>query len=176
MITSTHFLRRIAIPLKDNLFSPHHSDQYTQFNQCDHLKTVDLVGVERIHKTISSLLLESWKDEMNQEIDRINQVLPNTPPREKADAIRLWITSVINRMAHFKAEHNALLRDDMTQLELALWKAKLDEDNESERDTLGGKGAKEAKIDVQSARKELRIISGADIIITNVLPFLRVLE
>jgi len=168
-------LQRIAIPLKDDLFPLHTLLQrYSQFDHCENLTTVDLVG--GIHKTISSLLLESWRNEMNQEIDRINQVLPNTPPREKADAIRLWITSVINRMAHFKAEHNALLRDDMTQLELALWKAKLDEDNESERDTLGGKGAKEAKIDVQSARKELRIISGADIIIKNVLPFLRVLE
>ena len=53
---------------------------------------------------------------MNQEIDRINQVLPNTPASEKTDdTITLWITSVINRMEHFKAEHNTLLKEaDMT--------------------------------------------------------------
>jgi hypothetical protein len=139
MITSTHFLRRIAIPLKDNLFSPHHSDQYTQFNQCDHLKTVDLVGVEKIHKTISSLLLESWKDEMNQEIDRINQELPNASTYYKfykTDAIKPWIESVIDRMEHYKAEHKRLLKEDMTQLELALWKAKLDEKGEEDNSEL----------------------------------------
>ena len=171
MITSTHFLGRIAIPLKDNLFSPHHSDQYTQFNQCDHLKTVDLVGVERIHKTISSLLLESWKDEMNQEIDRINQVLPKTSRREKTNAIRLWMRSVINRMEHYKAEHYALLKEDMTQLELALWKAKLDDKDDDHADL--EVQAKKAKIDVESMRKERRITSGASIVIKNVLPFLK---
>jgi hypothetical protein len=127
-----------------------------------------------IHKTISSLLLEIWRDEMNVEIDRINQVLPNTPSREKADAIRLWITSVINRMGHYKAEHNTLLKEDMTQLELAVWKAKLDEVVMDH--SLEAQPAKKAKIDTESVRKERRIRSGADIIIKNVLPFLQLLE
>ena len=110
---------------------------------------------------------------MYQEIDRINQVLLNTPHREKADTIRLWISSVINRMEHYKAEHYALLEEAMSLLELALWKAKLDESDDSEWDNLDGKAAKKAKIDVESARKELRVVSGADIIIKNVLPFLK---
>ena len=42
--------------------------------------------VEGIRKTISSLLLERWRDEMNQEINSINQVFPNTPANEKTDA------------------------------------------------------------------------------------------
>jgi len=177
-------LQRIVIPLKHNIFPLHPLFNRPgtirctrlQFDECENLTTVDLVGVGGIHKTISSLLLESWRDKMNQEIDRINQVLPNTPTNDKADAIRRWIRSVINRMEHYKAEHKILLKEDMTQLELAVWKAKLDEDEESQRDTLDGKGAKEAKIDVKSARKELRIIAGADIIIKNVLPFLQLLE
>ena len=108
---------------------------------------------------------------MNQEIDRINQDLPNSPAREKTDAIRLWIESVINRMEHCKVEHQTLLKEDMTQLELALWKAKLDEKEEDYSNLK--MQAKKAKIDVESMRKEKRITSGADIIIKNVSPFLQ---
>jgi hypothetical protein len=172
------YLQRIAIPLKDNMFPLHPiTQQYNQFNQqCLNLTTVDLVGVERIHNTIASLLLESWKDEMNQEINRINQDLPNIPSHEKTNAIRLWIRSVLNRMEHYKAEHYALLKENMTQLELALWKAKLDANaklNEREERDVDGKSAKKAKIDVDTIRREQRITSGADIIIANVLPFLQ---
>jgi len=56
-----------------------------------------------------------------------------------------------------------------TLLELALWKAKLDE-SQDER-PLGN--AKKAKIDVKAARQEQRITSGANIVIKNVLPFLK---
>eukprot|EP00986_Skeletonema_menzelii_P004538 scaffold1553_cov119-Skeletonema_menzelii.AAC.1 len=57
-------LQRIAIPLKDNLFPlDTHEQRYNQFNGCNNLTTVDLVGVEGIHKTISSLLLKNWSDE-----------------------------------------------------------------------------------------------------------------
>ena len=108
---------------------------------------------------------------MNEEIDRINQVLPNTPAREKTDAVQEWIRSFNSRMEHYKAEHYALLKEDMTQLELAVWKAKLDE--REERGIDGKSLAKKAKIDVDTIRKEKRITSGASIIIKNVLPFLQ---
>jgi len=149
-------LRRIAIPLKDNML-----ERYTQFAECRNLTTVDLVGIERIRKTISSLLLKSWRDEMNQEIVRINQVLPNTHPNEMIEEIKQWIRSVINRIEHYKAEHYALLKEDMTQLELAVWKAKLDEKEEDDWMTVRAKKTKK------------RITCGSDIIISNVLPFLQ---
>jgi hypothetical protein len=63
-----------------------------------------------------------------------------------------------------------LLKEATTLLELALWKAKIDE---KERECLGEMKAKKAKIDVQSERRELRITSGASIVIKNVLPFLQ---
>jgi len=165
-------LQRIAIPLKDNMFTITAKEGYTQFNECDNLATVDLVG--GIHKTISSLLLESWKVEMNHEIDRINRRLPNTP--SKTYAIQQWIRSVIRRMEHYKAEHNTLLKEAMTLLELAVWKAKLEEDEEDDSNLKGKE--KKAMIDMKNARKERRITSGADIniIISNVLPFLQLLE
>ena len=163
-------LRRIVIPLKRNLFPLDTDEQrYTQFDNCDNLKRVDLVGAEGIHSTISSLLLESWKDEMNEEIDRINRELPNTHMSEKTNAIRLWISSVIDSLEYYKAEHNRLLKEHMAQLELAIWKAKL---NEKEDNSNQKVSAKRAKIDEESARMEKRITSGADIIIKNVLPYL----
>ena len=71
--------RRIALPLKDNLL---HVDA---FYECDDLSQVALIG--GIHKTISSLLLDSWINEMKDEIDSINQVLPNTDTNDKTWAI-----------------------------------------------------------------------------------------
>jgi hypothetical protein len=67
-----------------------------------------------------------------------------------------------------------LVKEATALLELALWKAKLVEANdETKRDTHDEKAAKKPKMDVESARKELRVISGVDIIIKNVLPFLK---
>ena len=166
-------LERIAIPLKDGLFPYDDTlgQWYDQFHECKNLTAVDIVGAEGLHKTISSLLIESWKDEMNEEINRINQELPDTPSREKTNAIRLWIRSVIDRMDHFKAEHNRMLKEHMVHLELAVWKATIYEkdDDSAQWEQIN----KRAKIDEKSTRKEKRITSGADIIIKNVLPFLK---
>ena len=164
-------LQRITIPLKDNLF-PFDTDEqeYNQFSRCDNLTTIDLVGVESMYKTISSLLMERWRDEMKAEIDRINRELPHTFTGLRTNAIRQWIRSVINTMECYKAEHNRLLKEHMTQLELAIWKAKLDE---TDHDSAMQVQTKKVKIDVECMRKEKRITSGADIIIKNVLPFLK---
>jgi hypothetical protein len=113
-------LRRIAIPLNENLLCNN------AFTECDDLSKVDLVG--GIHKTISSLLLESWRNEMNDEIGRINRDLPTTPADDKTTTIRLWVERVIRRIEHYKAEHYRLLKEFTTLLELALWKAKLYEE------------------------------------------------
>lgn len=148
-------LRRIAIPLRNNLFLMNlETNRCTLFNECHNLTKVDLV--ERIHKMIEALSMETWKAEMNQEIDRINQVLPDTDTNNRADAVRDLLRSVNERMNHFKAEHHMLLKEGTSLLELALWKAELDEKGDSE-----------------SCRQKKRISSGAVIVIENVLPFLR---
>jgi hypothetical protein len=159
-------LRRIAIPLKDGIIA---GDNV--FNWCENLSTVNLGG--GIYKTISSLHLESWRNGMREEIDRINRDLPTTNPSEKTSSIRRWIRSVLQRIEHYKTEHCMLLKEAMTLLELALWKAKLLDEKEAH--FLGGKRAsKRAKIndDDETARTELRITSGASDVITNVLSFL----
>ena len=64
---------------------------------------------------------------MYHEIGCINQVLPSTVTGEKTEAIQNWLESVLDRIEHYKSAHYELLKDYMTQLELALWKSKLHE-------------------------------------------------
>ena len=75
---------------------------------------------------------------------------------------------VLDKMDHYKAEHFRYVKEAATLLELALWKAKLGENE----DKCGEGRTKKAKIDAESARKERRLTCGAEIIIKNVLPFL----
>ncbi len=155
-----HRLRRITLPLKANLLGSY------VFIGCHILSQVDLVG--GIYKTVSSLLLDSWRNEMNEEIDSIDRILPDAPA-DKTATVQQWMETVIERFEHYKSEHYALLKEFTTLLELALWKAKLDEDyHENECKT-----SKKAKIDTKAARQEQRITSGASVVIKNVLPFLK---
>jgi hypothetical protein len=157
-------LRRIAMPLKDNLLDK------GVFDECWNLSQVNLVG--GIHKTISSLLLDSWRNEMNDEIDSINRDLPNITSYQKTGAIQEWMENVLIGLEHYKVEHYVLLKELTTLLELALWKVKLDE-SQDERSVRSDQPAKKAKIDMKASRQEQRITSGASVVIKNVLPFLK---
>jgi hypothetical protein len=146
-------LRRIAIPLKDGIIVGN-----SEFGWCNNLTTVNLVG--GVHKSISSLHMESWRNEMNTEIDRINQVLPTTSSyaNDKTGAIQKWIRSVLQRMDRYKTEHCDLLTEATIPIVLALWKIKLKDTTVSEGD--------------EHQRSECRISCGSNIIIHNVLAFL----
>eukprot|EP00984_Skeletonema_dohrnii_P037834 scaffold40348_cov161-Skeletonema_dohrnii-CCMP3373.AAC.1 len=161
-------LERIAIPLKRDLFEYDDRQRYNQFYGCEQLTKVDLVGGAHT-KAVASLHMESWSTEMIAEIDRINQVLPNTPANNKTEEIRQWMDAVLDKMDHYKAEHYRYVKEGITILELALWKAKL---GEKEDNCVEGR-TKKAKVDTASARKERRITCGADMVIKNVLPFLK---
>jgi hypothetical protein len=155
-------LRRIAIPLKYGLIGDN------AFVYCNDLSRVDALD-GRIHKTISSLHLDSWRNEMEEEIDRINLTLPNIRANDKTQPIRQWITTVLSKMEHYKSEHKILVKEAMTLLELALWKANLREND-------GAAAAQEGVRVTRGQRKRKRndrcITSGASIVIKNVLPFL----
>ena len=114
---------------------------------------------------------------MNWEIQRINHILPGADrydPDAKTELIVQWIQSVIWNIDHYKAEHRALVKEATALLELALWKAKLAGFRvEGDKCSAGGSTETQAKIDVEEVKKEARIISGADIIIKNVLPYLK---
>ncbi len=104
---------------------------------------------------------------MEEVIDRINQLLPTTPANETTEEIRQWMDSVIDRIEQFKAEHHRYVKEAITLLELALWKAKLGEKEENYADGRTTRGRR------KRARKERCITSGAEIVIKNVLPFLQ---
>jgi hypothetical protein len=158
-------LRSIAIPLKDGLIIDDNAffDYVDAFQGCDNLVRVDVIGGS--YESFSSLHLESWKNGMKEEIDRINQTLP-----VRAGAINRWIESVLRRMEHYKVEHKVLMKEAMTLLELALWKANLHEND------IDLEGVRVTRGQVKRARKERCITSGAGIIIKNVLPFLELDE
>jgi hypothetical protein len=170
-------LKRITIPLKDGLFT-----EDDTFQDCENLRQVDLIEGE-VHATIASFDFEEWRDDMNREIDSINQILPNACAGyydeeeeewiagEKARTIRTWIRSVIDKMNHYKAEHQRLLNEAATLLEMAMWKANLD-DNNGGRTMSVREGVRTTRGSVKRARRELCITSGASTVIKNVLPFL----
>ena len=170
-------LERITIPLKDGLIT---SDDI--FQLCGNLRQVDLVEGE-LHENIAALQLEEWRTDMNKEIDSINRILPNLfagegfdhyevewgVPGEKAQAIRTWIRSVLRRIVHYRAEHRRVLSEAATLLELAIWKANLDD---TDGDRIVREGVRTTRGSVKRARRELCVTSGASIVIKNVLPFL----
>ena len=106
------------------------------------------------------------------EINRINQVLPNTPADDKTEEIHRWMDSVIDKIDHNRAEHYRYVEEGITLLELALWKTKLEEKEEHAAEGRTEKG----KVDAESARLQRRVTCGADIVIKNVLPFLKLEE
>ena len=118
-------LEHITIPLKDGMIT-----NDSVFAGCKNLERVDLVG--GVHETVAALLLEEWRNDMNEEIDAINQILPNTPaggwdwvnneidPGEKAQAIRTWIRKVLRKYIYYKAEHRRYVNEAAATLELAL--------------------------------------------------------
>ena len=97
------------------------------FIGCRNLKHVDLVEGE-VHETIAALQLEVWRNDINEEIDSINRILPNAwagrhdhyDPGEKAYMVRMWIRSVLRKIIHDQAEHQRLLNQAATQLQLIL--------------------------------------------------------
>ena len=66
---------------------------------------------------------------MKRELSRINRALPTLNTEGiQTDGIQQWIVeSVLRRMEHFKPEHYTLVREAMTLLDLAVWKAMIDE-------------------------------------------------
>eukprot|EP00984_Skeletonema_dohrnii_P030378 scaffold21779_cov69-Skeletonema_dohrnii-CCMP3373.AAC.3 len=101
-------LERIAIPLKDGIFT-----RDGIFRGCKKLKHVDLVEGE-VHETIAYLQLEEWRNEMKEKIAAINQTLPNTPAGVYEEMIRMWMSSVLSNIIHYKAQHRSILNEVAT--------------------------------------------------------------
>ena len=108
-------LQRITIPLKDGLIT---ADSI--FIGCRNLRHVDLIEGAELHESIATLQFESWRNDMHEEIDSINQILPNAwagkwntrlhyttgdeyTIGEKARVIRRWIRSVFRKIVRYQA-------------------------------------------------------------------------
>ena len=116
-------LERITIPLKDGMI-----DAADVFFSCESLKYVDLVEGALLHQTIAALQMEEWKNDVNEDIVSINQILSTTPAGNaalgvvggKTEAIQTWIRSVLHKKFQYKAEHRRILNEAATTLQLAL--------------------------------------------------------
>ena len=106
---------------------------------------------------------------MLDEINRINQTLPTIPKERKTPTIQQWMESAFRQLDRYKDEHRELLKEATTLLELALWKANLDDNNGGEGEREGVRTTRGSR---KRARKEICVTSGASIVIKNVLPFL----
>lgn len=95
-------LQTIAIPLKRNLFA-----DLSVFGHCYRLRRVDLVG--GIHQVLSSLHFEVWRRHMSGEINRINLILPGTPPSEKTAVIQNWMGLLVEMIDGYRTEQSNLL-------------------------------------------------------------------
>ncbi len=123
-----------------------------------------------VHNTVASLHLESWRNEVMDEINRIKPILQltdTTYPCQKTTEIQEWMASVVRKFDYYKSEHLILLKEATTLLELALWQANLDD---KERDLR--EGVRTTRGSRKIAKKINSVTSGASIVIKNVLPFL----
>ena len=112
-------LECITLPLKDDVITAD-----TTFMACEKLHRVDLIG---LHETVAALLMEEWKNDMNEEIGTIYQNLASAPAGDlfyhaggKAREIRTWIRSVLPKLIHYKTEHQRILSEAAATLQAAL--------------------------------------------------------
>eukprot|EP00984_Skeletonema_dohrnii_P024778 scaffold13913_cov84-Skeletonema_dohrnii-CCMP3373.AAC.3 len=150
-------LEQITIPLKDGVF-----DHDNIFHGCEKLERVDLVGgeIQQVNIAIAAFLMEKWRKDMNEAIDSINQILPDTPAGadrgtmgKKSFAIRKWISNVLRKFAHYQKQHRRLVKEAMTTVELAMWKKSLNErDNVPERVEEGGRANRRITCGVDGAK------------------------
>ena len=115
-------LGSVTIPLKNGLLG---EDDLNIFAMCVNLKRVNLVEDEALRDISDALLLESWRDNLNEALDSINQTLPNVAARSVHDggktiAIRGWIRSVRRKIMHYKVAHRELLNVAAAVLQLSL--------------------------------------------------------
>ncbi len=120
-----HSLERITIPLKNDMIPNDRT-----FRGCQNLRNLDLVEGALLQEIVSSLQLEEWRNDMSEEINSINQVLPAATAGgrfawdndfgEKALVIRRWVKSVLAKFHYYKAEHRSVLNEAATTLQHAL--------------------------------------------------------
>jgi len=167
-------LTRVSMPLKGGMI------QDGAFISCSRLVRIDLIG--GIHDFVSSLHLEEWKDTMKAEIDRINQDLPLSSVRgvDKTTAIQEWMQSVLDSAEQYKVAHYAMLKECMSVLELAVWRANIVEAEKERERHINNKKKKAVaatpsvslKIDNEWSFRQAQRVGSIEVVIQNVLPYI----
>ena len=112
-------VERVTLPLKEDVIT---TDDVFRF--CAKLSRVDLVEIEVLNETIAALLIDKWRDDMSEEIDSINQSLPNAPAGsflaeegDKTSFIRQWMGRVLHKIVGYKAQHRRILEEAASTLQ-----------------------------------------------------------
>jgi len=111
-------LQRITIPLKDGMITHENI-----FRGCKKMEHVDLVEEAVLCDTIAALLLGEWRNDMKGEVGEINQSLPTAPAGDdfdaggKAQAVRMWIRTVLRNIIRYKTQQQNLLNEAATALQ-----------------------------------------------------------
>lgn len=144
-------MRRIGMPLKLNMLD---SDI---FNYCENLVEVDFGGT--IQRITSQLSLDSWSNDIEEKVNLFNRVLPTIPSNLKTRAMQQCIESVMDKIKFYKSEHNQLLKQAASVLELALWKTQIEREMIQQKLAVGH-------------RADCRYVCKSDVVIANVMSFL----
>mmetsp|Transcript_105 Transcript_105/g.155 ORF Transcript_105/g.155 Transcript_105/m.155 type:complete len:310 (+) Transcript_105:101-1030(+) len=145
-------LRRIAVPLKKSVLD------CDVFNYCENLVKVDFIG--NVHKTVSYLSLQCWRNDIEEQMKWINRFLPSISSSMKTVALQQWIESIVEKIKFYKIEHYKLLKEASTELELAVWKTKLEKEGVQQWD--------------KRQREDCRFVCKSNIVIPSVLSFLMI--
>ena len=136
-----------------------------------------------ISERLESLDVKRWREKLEiglKDDDSSDSSDSDTPggvtfPRVKVSSSKLDLIDMAQRinMLHSRLVSYEQLKEATSLLELALWKAKMDEfmPNAASREGLES-SQKKARVDVSIHRDQCRIGSGAEVVLPNVAPFL----
>ena len=115
-------LERITIPLKYGLITADARDiLMNSFIGCGNLRQVALVEGVELHETVVALQLEEWRNDMNERINSINEVLPEIGTSTMLSYfMHMWMRAVIGKINHYQTEHQRILNEAATSLQLVL--------------------------------------------------------
>jgi hypothetical protein len=109
---------------------------------------------------MEALAFKVWRDNVTQMI----LTADFQGYRDKSSILR----EIRSKLAYFEDELT-LLKEVTTMLELAIWKMRM---NEKKNQDVTTQSQKKIKTDTSSTRQQCRVSCGADIIISNVLPYI----
>ena len=114
-----------------------------------------------VAERLSTIGLKQWRDAIINDIDSISD--------GSRAAHRTYLDNVSAKLSRFEMEYHKL-KETTTLLELALWKTKMNDDENT--GDASRRCSKKMKVDESGVREQCRVQSGADIIIPLVLPYM----